>query len=58
MKKKVAIKPKIVKLQSAEEFENSPMYREAVLLKILRAMKNYGFQEWMRKDLKNLGLSI
>jgi hypothetical protein len=58
MKKKVAVKPKIVKPQSAEEFENSPMYREAVLLKILRAMKNYGFQEWMRRDLKNLGISI
>lgn len=47
-----------IKNQSAEEFENSPLYREAVLLKIIRAMKNYGFQEWMRKDLKNLGISI
>ena len=40
------------------DWNKSPEYREAVLLKILRAMKSYGFEEWMREELKGLGLSI
>jgi hypothetical protein len=40
------------------DWTKTPAYREAILLKILRAMKSYGFAEWMREDLKKLGLSI
>jgi len=40
------------------DWENTAEYREAILLKIIRAMKNYGFCEWMRADLKKLNLSV
>jgi len=50
MKKKKPIKQ--------EDWEKSPLYREAVLLKVLRAMKSYGYSEWMKNDLAKLGLSL
>lgn len=40
------------------DWEKTPQYREAILLKVLRAMKSYGYQEWMSVELKNIGMSI
>jgi len=39
-------------------WEKSTEYREAVLLKVLRAMKSYGYQDWMRAELGRLGISL
>lgn len=40
------------------EWEKSAEYREAILLKVLRAMKRYGYQDWMRVELDRLGMSL
>lgn len=40
------------------QWEKTPEYREAILLKVIRAMKHYGYQDWMTAELKKLGLSI
>ena len=39
-------------------WEKTPEYREAVLLKVLRSMKSFGYEPWMTDALKPLGLSI
>lgn len=39
-------------------WEKTPAYREAVLLKVLRAMKSYGYSKWMEDELKLLGISL
>lgn len=36
----------------------TPEYREAILLKVIRAMKGYGYEPWMQDALKELGMSI
>jgi len=43
---------------SQETWVKTPEYREAVLLKVLRSMKSYGYEPWMTDALKELGLSI
>jgi len=40
------------------EWEKSTEYREAILLKVLRAMKSYGYQDWMKAELSRLGISL
>ena len=40
------------------DWEQSAQYREAVLLKIIRAMKNYGYSPWMTMELKKLDISL
>lgn len=49
--------PKNSKLRNYD-WTKSPEYREAVMLKVLRAMKSYGYKEWMTDELKTLGLSL
>lgn len=51
-------KMKSQRKQVVTEWEKTPEYREAVMLKVIRAMKNYGYSDWMRSELKSLGISI
>jgi hypothetical protein len=43
---------------SAVDWEKSPEYREAVLIKVIRAMKSYGYSSWMSTELRKIGISI
>lgn len=40
------------------DWEQSAQYREAVLLKVLRAMKSFGYSPWMRMELKKLDIDL
>jgi len=43
----------------AKDFSiNDPLLREAKLVKIIRAMRTYGWGDWMKRDMEELGYTI
>jgi hypothetical protein len=40
------------------EWEKTDTYKMAVMLKVMRAMKNYGYCAWMTAELKKIGISL
>lgn len=40
------------------DWEKTDDYKMAVMLKVMRAMKNYGYCGWMTTELKKIGISL
>lgn len=40
------------------DWENSIEYKLAVVAKVFRAMKSYGYSPWMTTELKKIGVSL
>lgn len=43
---------------SQTQWEKTDEYKIAVLLKVVRAMKAYGYSGWMSAELKKIGVSL
>lgn len=41
-----------------EDWEKTDAYKIAVMLKVMRAMKNYGYSPWMTVELRKVGISL